>query len=90
MCSFVTEGSQPGQLYLPAGVTVDDYELVYVNCDNDYVSVFTTDGQYRYQIQKRLVTKDHSFNITPTMGVTIDGIGYLYICCDFDEQIKVF
>ena len=59
VCSFGTKGSQPGQLYRPIGVTVDDHELVYVNCDNDYVSVFTTDGQYRCQIQKHLVTKDH-------------------------------
>ena len=90
VCSFGTEGSQPGQLYHPAGVTVDDHELVYVNCDNDYVSVFTTNGQYRCQIQKSLVTKDHGIYLPPVLGVTIDRNGYLYICCDLDEQIKVF
>ena len=32
VCSFGTEGSLPGQLrYCPAGVTVDDNDLVYVS-----------------------------------------------------------
>ena len=91
VCSFGTEGSQPGQLYCPAGVTVDDHELVYVNCDNDYVSVFTTDGQYHCQIQKYLGTERRpSFRYPPVLGVTVDRNGYLYICCDLDGQIKVF
>ena len=91
VCSFGTEGSQPGQLYHPAGVTVDDCQLVYVNCDNDYVSVFTTDGQYRCQIQKYLGTRErHGNSYPPILGVTFDRNGYLYICCDLDGQIKVF
>ena len=90
VCSFGTEGSQPGQLYRPAGVTADDHELVYVNCYNDYVSVFTTDGQYCYQIQKHLVAKDRSNIFSPVLGATIERNGYLYICCNLDGQIKVF
>ena len=90
VCSFGTKGSKPGQLYRPIGITIDDHELVYVNCDNDYVSVFTIDGQYCCQIQKHLVTKDHGILYPPVLGVTIDRNGYLYICCDLDEQIKVF
>ena len=93
VCSFGTKGSQPGRLYYPAGVTVDDRELVYVNCYNDYVSVFTTDGQYCCHIQKYLCTKRHIEYLIcfiPVLGVTVDRNGYLYICCDFDGQIKVF
>ena len=93
VCSFGTEGSQPGQLYRPAGITVDDHELVYVNCDNDYVSVFKTDGQYHCRIQKYLCTKRHLeywISFISVLGVTVDRNGYLYICCDFDGQIKVF
>ena len=89
VCSFGTEGSEPGRLYYPAGITVDDQGLVYVNCDNDYVSVFAADGQYRCCIQKYLGTKVHT-GYLPVLGVTIDRNGYLYICCDLDEQIKVF
>ena len=78
------------QLYHPAGVTVDDYEFVYVNCDNDYVSVFTTDRQYHCQIQKyRDTKKDHGRFYPPVLGVTVDRNGYLYICCDLDGQIKI-
>ena len=91
VCSFGTKGSQPGQLYHPAGVTVDDHEFVYVNCYNDYVSVFTTDGQYHCRIQKNLgAKKSHVLSLPPVLGVTIDRNGYLYICCDLDGQIKVF
>ena len=90
VCSFGTKGLQPGQLYYPAGVTVDDNDLVYINCNNDYVSVFTTDGQYRCQIQKRLDTNNHGSYYPPVLGVTIERNGYLYISCDLDGQIKVF
>ena len=91
VCSFGTKGSQPGQLYRPAGVTVDDHELVYVNCDNDYVSVFTTDGQHCCQIQKYFGTrKRYDVTYPPVLGVTVDKNGYLYVCCDLDGQIKVF
>ena len=103
-CSFGTKGSQPGQLYHPAGVTVDDHQLVYVNCDIDYVSVFTSDGQYRCQIQKYLESKKHDviflnddyllihlpIYLPSIMGVTVDRNGYLYICCDLEGQIKIF
>ena len=91
VCSFGTKGSQPGQLYRPAGITIDDNELVYVNCDDDYVSVFTTDGQYHCQIQKYLGTKKgHGKFHPPVLGVTFDRNGYLYICCDLDGQVQVF
>ena len=89
VCSFGTEGSKPGQLYYPAGVTVDDHELVYVNCKNDYVSVFTTDGQYRCRIKKYHEKVDGIF-FQSVLGITIDRNGYLYICCGPDGQIKVF
>ena len=89
--SFGTKGSEPGQLYRPAGITVDDHELVYVSCENDYVSVFTTDGQYSCRIQKYLGTKNgHGRFYPPVLGVAFDRNGYLYICCDLDGQIKVF
>ena len=90
VCSFGINRSQPGQLFSPAGVMVDDHELVYVNCDNDYILVFTTYGQYRCTIQKRLCTKDHGNFYPPVLGVTVDRNGYLYISCDLDGQIKVF
>ena len=98
VCSFGIVGSQPGQLYHPAGITVDDHELVYVNCDIEYVSVFTTDGQYCCRIQKYLDARNHHFfmgvrvdlpsYLPSIMGVKVDRNGDLYICCDFDEQIK--
>ena len=40
VCSFGTEVSQPGQLYYPSCVTVDDNDLVYVSDWNDYTSVY--------------------------------------------------
>ena len=89
VCSFGCKGSEPGKLYYPTGVTIDDHGLVYVNCDNDYVSVFTADGQYRCQIQKYLGIKVHT-GYLPVLGITINRNGYLYICCDLDGQIKVF
>ena len=91
VCSFGTKGSQPGQLYHPAGVTADDNELFYINCDNEYVSVFTTDGRYRCRIQNYFDAKKHQgIFIPPIIGVPIYRNGYLYICCVLDGQIKVF
>ena len=91
VCSFGTKGSQPGQLYHPAGVTVDDHGLVYVNCNNEYVLIFTTDGQYCCRIQKYLDSmKYHGNYLPPVLGVTMDRKGYLYICCNLNRQIKVF
>ena len=80
-----------GTMYNPTGLTVDDNGLVYVNCENDYVSVFTTDGQYRCRIKKYFSEKkSYAFYLTSLLGVAMDRNGDLYVCCDLDKQIKVF
>ena len=87
LCSF---GTEPDQLYYPVGITVDDHKLIYVKCEDSYISVFTADGQYRCRIQDYLGTKEHTSYVPVPVGVTVDRNGYLYICSDLDGQIKVF
>ena len=52
------KGSQPGQLYYPSGVTVDDNDLVYVSDQNDYISVYMPNGKDRCHIQKHCIKKE--------------------------------
>ena len=80
-----------GTLYHPVGFTVDDNGFVYINCDNDYVSVFTTDGQYRCRIKKYFGKKDpYALYFPSLVGVTMDGKGHLVVGCVQDNHIKVF
>ena len=67
--SFGTKGSQPGQLYHPAGIAIDDHDLVYVSDENDFVSVFNANGDYVCRIQKKCEVKDHNVDRIPTLGV---------------------
>ena len=89
MCSFGTKGSQPGQLGFPAGVTVDDNDLVYVNNENDYISVYMLNGKYKCCIQKHCnvieVVTDQS-----TYGVSCSTSGDLCVCCHLDGKIVYF
>ena len=84
VCSFGTEGSQPGQLYGPSGVTVDDNDLVYVNDCNDCISVYMPNGEYKCRIQKHCNEKDYG---TITFGVSCYTSGDLCVCCHYDGKI---
>ena len=86
---FGTEGSQPGQLYHPSGITIDDNNLVYVSDENDFVSVFNANCDYVCRIQKKCEIKDHNVGGTPTLSISCTG-GNLYICCYNSGQIKLF
>ena len=86
--SFGTKGSESGQLYHPAGVTIDD-NLVYVSDENDFVSVFNANGDYVCRIQKKCEVKDHNVDGTPTLGISCTS-GNLYVCCYKSRQIKLF
>ena len=70
MCSFGTEGSQPGQLYCPVGVTVDDNDLVYVSDWSDYISVYIPNGEYKCRILKLCIKKDHDIIMLVTFRVS--------------------
>ena len=88
VCSFGTEGSQPGQLRYPSGVTVDDNDLVYVSDENDYISVYMPNGEYKCCIQKHCNKKDRGFSFPPpTLGVSCSTSGDLCVCCHNDGKI---
>ena len=87
VCSFGTEGSQPGQLYCPSGVTVDDNDLVYVSNENDYISVYMPNGEYKCRIQKHCNKKDRDIIDRPTLGVFCSTSGDLCVCCYNDGKI---
>ena len=90
VCSFGTEGSQPSQLYYPAGVTVDDNDLVYVSDQNDYISVYMPNGEYKYCIYKQCNKKDNfvfSLSGQPTLGISFSTSGDLCVCCRNDGKI---
>ena len=81
-----TEGSEPGQLYFPTGITLDDNDLVYVNNHNQFISVYNTNGQYITRIKKRqLNTVFMQF-----IGITHDSNGYLYSCCYYTNEVRVY
>ena len=71
--SFGTKGSEPGQLYCPTGITLDDNDLVYVNNSNQFISVYTTNGQYITHIEKSQPESSLYF-----AGITFDTNGGLY------------
>ena len=85
-CSFGTKGSQPGQLYCPSGVTLDENDLVYVSHQNDYISVYMPNGEYKCLIQKHCKKEDCGFVIT--LGVSCSTSGDLCVCCYRDGKIK--
>ena len=87
VCSFGTEGSQPGQLCCPSGVTVDDNDLVYVSNENDYISVYMPNGEYKCRIQKHCNKKDRDIIDRPTLGVFCSTSGDLCVCCYNDGKI---
>ena len=87
VCSFGTMGSQPGQLYCPAGVTVDDNDLVYVSDRSDYISVYIPNGEYKCCIQKHCNKKDCDIPDQPTPGVSCSTSGDLCVCCYNDGKI---
>ena len=85
-CSFGTVGSQPGQLYYPSGVTVDDNDLVYVSDQNDYISVYMANGEYKFRIQKHC--NENDFGIVTTLGISCStNNGELCVCCYRDGKI---
>ena len=74
--SFGTEGSEPGQLYCPSGITLDDNDLVYVNNENQFIYVYTTNGQYITRIEKRKPESAFGY----LAAITFDTNGDLYTC----------
>ena len=87
VCSFGTEGSQPGQLYCPSGVTVDDNDLVYVSDENDCISVYMPNGEYKCRIQKHCNMEDLYIVDESTYGVSFSTSGDLCVCCHSDGKI---
>ena len=87
VCSFGTKGSQPGQLYRPSGVTVDDNDLVYASDENDYISVYMPNGEYKCCIQKHYNMKDCGIIFQPTLGISCSTSGDLCVCCYNDGKI---
>ena len=82
---------QPGQLYGPAGIMVDDSDLVYVSDESDFITVYTTNGEYCFHIKKHLnnVDKRPEYKI-PVFGLKVDKKGKLYVCCSLDGHLKLF
>ncbi len=84
--SFGTKGSEPGQLYYPTGITLDDNDLVYVNNSNQFISVYSTNGQYITRIEN---TQPESVWIRFS-GITLDTNGDLYTCCRDTNEVQVY
>uniref|UniRef100_A0A1X7SWN8 Uncharacterized protein n=1 Tax=Amphimedon queenslandica TaxID=400682 RepID=A0A1X7SWN8_AMPQE len=89
ICQFGGQGSGPGQLNYPAGITVDTTGLVFVSeCNNHRVSIFTSDGQYVNHFGGKGSNKDQ-FN-SPYVGITFDKDGRLYVCDNLNNRIVVY
>ena len=86
--SFGTKGSEPGQLYCPTGITLDDNDLVYVNNGNQFISVYTTDRQYITRIEKSQ-TDNPTYPSKPLI-VTFDTNGDLYVSHPEFNKVEVF
>ncbi len=69
----------------PSGITIDDNDLVYVNNIPDTVSVFSTNGERVGNIDK----KSPLISICSVFQYDIN-TGYLYVCCDSENVIKIF
>ena len=82
--SFGTGGSELGQLYCPTGITFDYNDLVYVNNENQFISVFSTNGQYITRIEKSQPENSSGYYA----GITFDTNGDLYTSST--EANKVF
>ena len=82
--SFGTEGSKPGQLTFPRDITFDDNDLLYIceGAPNHRISVFTTTGEFVHCFGKGVIEY-------PT-GSAIDKHGYLYVCDNHNNDVKIF
>ena len=83
---FGTKGSGPGQLLYPSGITLDDNDLVYVNNNNQFISVFSTNGRYITRIEK--IKSESAFGYFA--GIKFDTNGDLYTCCTRVNKVIVY
>ena len=89
VCSFGEEQSEPGHLQCPVGITVNE-DLIYVNDARDYITVYKKNsGMYCCRIGLILIKKGHGL-APAVVGVTVNQYGYLFVCCYYDGQIKIF
>ena len=77
MAQFGSEGSDPGQLKYPYGITIDTggTGLVYVSeGGNHCVSVFTSDGVFVSSFRRS------GSGLLTAKGLTFDKERFLYVC----------
>ena len=84
--SFGTKGSKPGQLYCPTGITLDDNDLVHVNNENQFISVFNTNGQYITRIEKSQPESIFGY----FAGIIFDTNGHLHICSTKVNEVCIY
>ena len=86
---LVKSNHQPGHLQCPVGITVNE-DLIYVNDARDYITVYNKNsGMYCCRIGLNLIKKGSG--VAPAVvGVTVNQYGYLFVCCYYDGQIKIF
>ena len=85
-----SEGSRPGQLEYPSGITIDTAGtgLVYVSeWGNHRVSVFTSDGVFVSSFGRKGSNIDQ-FNYPK--GLTFDKEGFLYVCDRFNNRLVIY
>ena len=89
VCSFGKKQHQPGHLQCPVGITVNE-DLIYVNDARDYITVYNKNrGMYCCRIGLNLIKKGSG--VAPAVvAVTVNQYGYLFVCCYYDGQIKIF
>ena len=85
---FGRRGEGKGELDLPAGITVDTNDLVYVSeYDNGRVSVFTCEGQFVTSFGRKGVGPG-KFNYP--VGLAVDYCGVVYVRDFVNNCIQCF
>ena len=90
MSQFGTEGSGPGQLNGPVGITIDTAAtgLVYVSeGGNSRISVFTSDGVFVRKFGSKGSNIDQ-FN--SPYELTFDKNGFLHVCDSGNGRLVVY
>ena len=72
---FGSQGSGPGEIYLPEGLAVNNNFLYIGEYGNHCVSVFTTDGKFVCSFGA-----EGNDRLNGPRGISMDSDGYLYVC----------